>query len=209
MKKLLTIGLIIVNIFLVQNAFADATEEPEETSAAASETCESLQSTKGYSTPDGYFDTDITEPLTGITAYITLDVDGECPNPTCEGVAKAYRNTYACWKSDDDHKEISVSVIEAAACESCTKTQAIQIIRAKSGSGLLVQYISAIYKWGAGLGGMVAVVIIIFSGIQISTSQGKDVEGPKNRIIQSLSGLAILFLSGLILYTINPTFFTA
>ena len=34
------------------------------------------------------------------------------------------------------------------------------------------------------------------------------VENAKSRIVKSLSGIVVLFLSGLILYTINPTFFT-
>ena len=61
----------------------------------------------------------------------------------------------------------------------------------------------------AGVVGIIAVLIIVISGIQISMDQGggESVTSAKNRIMQSLAGLVILFLSALILYTINPTFF--
>ncbi|GEM_PF-2512545 len=83
-------------------------------------------------------------------------------------------------------------------------------IEGTSGSGLLANYIGAIYKWAAGIVGIVAVLIMVASGIQISAAGGDSakLDSAKNRILQSIIGLAILFLSGLILYTINPTFFT-
>ena len=58
--------------------------------------------------------------------------------------------------------------------------------------------------------GIIAVLVIVVSGIQISIDQGsgEGVTAAKNRITQSLAGLVILFLSALILYSINPTFFT-
>ena len=58
---------------------------------------------------------------------------------------------------------------------------------------------------------MIAVLIMVISGIQISAAAGDQqaVTNAKNRIVQSLGGLALLFLSGIVLYTINPTFFTA
>jgi type IV secretory pathway VirB2 component (pilin) len=57
---------------------------------------------------------------------------------------------------------------------------------------------------------VIAVLIIVISGIQISAAGGDQttVTNAKNRIVQSLGGLVILFLSAIILYTINPTFFT-
>ncbi|MEK7524031.1 MAG: pilin [Patescibacteria group bacterium] len=79
-----------------------------------------------------------------------------------------------------------------------------------SGAGLVAQYISVLYKWAASVVGIIAVLVITFSGIQIATAGGDSakLDSAKNRIAQSLAGLAILFLSGLILYTINPGFFT-
>lgn len=74
--------------------------------------------------------------------------------------------------------------------------------------GILQQYTQMIFKFMAGLILLLAVLFIMGSGIMLMTSQdsaGK--ENAKNNIIQVLSGVALLFLSGLILHTINPNFF--
>lgn len=83
------------------------------------------------------------------------------------------------------------------------------LISGDSGSEVLAKYIGALYKWAAGLVGIISVLIIVFSGIQISAAGGDSakLDTAKNRIAQSLIGIVILFLAGLILYTINPTFF--
>lgn len=83
-------------------------------------------------------------------------------------------------------------------------------ITGSSGSEVLANYIGAIYRWAAGIVGIVAVLIMVASGIQMSAAGGDSakLDEAKNRILKSIIGLAILFLSGLILYTINPTFFT-
>ncbi|MFH1218657.1 MAG: pilin [Candidatus Peregrinibacteria bacterium] len=102
--------------------------------------------------------------------------------------------------TDDEIKEYNISY-------SC---KPVQVILSKGGASLLTAYLSTIYKWAAGLVGLIAVVVITISGIQISAAGGdtQAIENSKNRIIKSISGIVILFLSGLILYTINPTFFT-
>lgn len=87
--------------------------------------------------------------------------------------------------------------------------QRVQVIFAESGIDLLNQYIRMIYLWAAGTIGIVAVFTMVYSGIGIMTAGGDSgkIDTYKNRIMQSLVGLVVLFLSGLILYTINPTFF--
>lgn len=86
--------------------------------------------------------------------------------------------------------------------------QRIQIIEAKSGVNLLNQYVGMIYFWAAGTIGIIAVLTIVISGVQIMTAGGSgSIDTAKSRIFQSIFGLIVLFLSGLILYTINPTFF--
>jgi hypothetical protein len=87
--------------------------------------------------------------------------------------------------------------------------QRIQIMKASSGTELIYNYVGFIYKWAAGTVGIISVFIMVFGGIQIMTSGGDSakIDAAKKHITQSLSGLVILFLSGLILYTINPTFF--
>lgn len=87
--------------------------------------------------------------------------------------------------------------------------QRIQIMRANSGTELVYNYVGMIYKWAATTVGIISVFVMVFGGIQIMTA-GPDsakIENAKKHIMQSLTGLVILFLSGLILYTINPTFF--
>ncbi len=78
------------------------------------------------------------------------------------------------------------------------------------GIGFLQIYISLIYRWAAGLIGIIAVLIIVISGVQISASNGEPEAATKakERIVQALSGLALLFLASALLYIINPTFFT-
>lgn len=89
--------------------------------------------------------------------------------------------------------------------------QPVQVFLSNTGTGLLFTYISTIYKWAASVIGIIAVLVIVISGIQISAAAGEQqaVTNAKNRIIQTLGGLALLFLSAIILYTINPNFFTA
>ena len=89
--------------------------------------------------------------------------------------------------------------------------QPVQVFLSSTGTDLLFVYISTIYKWAASVIGIIAVLVIVISGIQISASAGDQqaVTNAKNRIVQTLGGLALLFLSAIILYTINPNFFTA
>lgn len=86
----------------------------------------------------------------------------------------------------------------------------VQVILTKGGASAIYGYINMIYRWGASLVGIIAVTIIIGSGIQISASGGEQeaISAAKKRIVQSIVGILVLFLSSLILYTINPTFFT-
>lgn len=84
-----------------------------------------------------------------------------------------------------------------------------QVIRGNDGNEILTSFSRMLYKWLAGFIGVIAVLMLIVGGIQISVA-GASQEGlqdGKNRITASLVGLAILFLSSAILYTINPTFF--
>ncbi|MFC1655773.1 hypothetical protein ACFL3C_02805 [Patescibacteria group bacterium] len=86
--------------------------------------------------------------------------------------------------------------------------QRIQVLRADSGAELVYSYVGMIYKWAAGTIGIISVFTIVYSGIGIMASgEGGSMDKHKTRIMQSLLGLVILFLSGIILYTINPTFF--
>ncbi|MFA6528985.1 MAG: hypothetical protein WCT46_05615 [Candidatus Gracilibacteria bacterium] len=127
-------------------------------------------------------------------------------------IINAYKGT-CCVKTDSATCTDTANVYftDNAACEletGGTACRAIQILVSTSGTGLLKFYVLQIYIWAASVVGIIAVLIIVISGIQISASGGTDqISSAKTRITQSLAGLAILFLSALILYTINPTFF--
>lgn len=85
----------------------------------------------------------------------------------------------------------------------------VQLLVSDTGINMLKFYALQIYVWAAGIIGIIAVLVIAVSGLQIAASGGEEqMTSAKTRIMQSLAGLAILFLSALILYTINPTFFT-
>lgn len=86
----------------------------------------------------------------------------------------------------------------------------VQVFLSKSGVDMIFAYISGIYKWGASIIGVIAVLVIVISGIQISAAGGDQtaITNARNRVVQSIIGIVILFLSAIILYTINPTFFT-
>lgn len=107
----------------------------------------------------------------------------------------------------------SKTELNQGACSSCAENgkscEEVMVILSEGGTTMIEGYIATIYKWAASLVGLIAVTVIIISGIQIAMSGGdtQAVDSGKNRIIKSISGLAVLFLSGLILYTINPNFF--
>lgn len=74
---------------------------------------------------------------------------------------------------------------------------------------LLGEYVSMIFRYVAALGGIIAVLVIMFAGFQLMTSGGStEARGAAKELIQkTLVGVAMLFLSGLILYAINPNFY--
>lgn len=93
----------------------------------------------------------------------------------------------------------------------CQEVSVIIVDPETGAIGLIQVYVGLIYRWAAGIVGVIAVLIIIVSGIQISTANGEPsvVEEARKRILQSLGGIAILFLASALLYVINPTFFKA
>lgn len=83
-----------------------------------------------------------------------------------------------------------------------------KVIGANTGLGLIKAYLALIYRFGAVMVGIVAVLMIIIQGLKISVGGAEAIEDGKKKILASLTGLAILFLAGAILYIINPNFFT-
>lgn len=82
-------------------------------------------------------------------------------------------------------------------------------LSASNGVDLINQYISMIYAWAASIVGIVAVLMIIVSGLQIifGGANTELVSDARNRIMQSLISLVLLFCTALLLRTINPNFF--
>ncbi len=79
----------------------------------------------------------------------------------------------------------------------------------KGSIGIMASYVTMIYKYILALGSIIAVLVIMFGGIQIMTSAGDDsaMGEAKDMIMRTLTGLAMLFLTGLFLYAINPNFY--
>lgn len=90
-----------------------------------------------------------------------------------------------------------------------TNCKRVGIFYAQSGAELLYVYIGAIYRWAASIIGIICVFITIWGGIEIATAgdQSGKIDEAKKRIMSSLTGLVLLFMSAIILYTINPNFF--
>lgn len=113
-------------------------------------------------------------------------------------------------KGEDGQQETAVKASTPFNALSTYTCSILYRITGKTGVEIFSKYIGSLYKWAASIVGIIAVLIIVYSGIQISMA-GADtakLDSAKHRIMQSIIGLAILFLSGLILYTINPSFFT-
>jgi cell wall-associated NlpC family hydrolase len=86
----------------------------------------------------------------------------------------------------------------------------VQVIISQNGISMLFSYLSLIYIWGAGVGATISVLYMIYGGYMFITAldNTSSVDEAKDKILQSLIGLSILILSAIILYTINPNFFT-
>lgn len=160
---------------------------------------------KGDCTEAKKYITEITEVIGG---QVSTD-DGEVLN-VYKGICclasggTTAAGTYYCNQTD------AVYTVDYSTCSSkaahCEKRQ---WIIASTGAGIIKTYVKQIYIFAASIIGFISVCVIIFSGIQISISGvSGSIEEAKERIIQSIMGLVLLFLSGLILYTINPTFFS-
>lgn len=82
------------------------------------------------------------------------------------------------------------------------------IIEADTAMGFITNYIRLMYSYGAATVGIICVLVIAISGMQYAMDSN-SAEEAKKRIINSLSGLGLLFVSALILWFINPNFFVA
>jgi hypothetical protein len=91
-----------------------------------------------------------------------------------------------------------------------TYCKTYQVISGSSGVGFIQGFVNIIYRLSVGIIGVIAVIVMVVNGIRISTA-GDDsgaVSEAKERIAQSIFGLAVLFLAWIILRSVNPNFFT-
>jgi len=135
--------------------------------------------------------------------------------PTTDAATKVldcYRVNTTTPASADGATPAQTNATYAATCQGSDTVvcQKVQLLFAQSGAELIYVYVALIYRWASVTIGIVAVFFIVLGGIEMQMSQGDSgrIEKAKERITQSLGGLVLLFLSALILYTINPNFFT-
>lgn len=158
------------------------------------------------------FITEISEPIGGTISSESTGGEGEVIEVykgiccMAGGYTTSAKDAFYCAQTRNvyygDYSKCTSDYNQANYC------QKVQWLISKTGAGLIKTYVKQIYVFGAGIVGFIAVAVIVGSGIQISLSGASgDITTAKDRIIQSLMGIALLFLSALILYTINPTFF--
>jgi hypothetical protein len=223
MKTLLTNTakfIIILSVLLHGALLVQATGEDEDRPIGPDCNDESLIHATQTLIPDitsSYIITELSEPVGGFDETLSNE------SFTTSGVYLKYKcvtSTTYYWGEDGasieettkDHEITDWNYIPYSGNVSCPEDASctyVQLIIGRSGDEILKTYIAVMYRWGASIVGIIAVLVMVISGIQISMDQGggEQVGAAKTRIMQSLSGLVILFLSALILYTINPTFF--
>ncbi len=85
-----------------------------------------------------------------------------------------------------------------------------QSVRGENGVDLIGNFVGVLYKYIASVIGIIAVLILVISGIQMVMGgvSSEAYEDAKGRVLQALLSIVLLFSSALILKTINPGFFT-
>jgi hypothetical protein len=76
---------------------------------------------------------------------------------------------------------------------------------------ILEQYVGKIYLFGAGFVSVIAVIWVVIGGYEIMVSgvgNAGDISSGKDKITRALLGLVLVFMSALILHTINPAVFS-
>lgn len=70
----------------------------------------------------------------------------------------------------------------------------------------VIQYINAVYIWVAFVGGLLAIISLIYAGYSYMASYGdpEKIANAKDIVEKTLIGLSLLILAALILNTINP-----
>ncbi len=82
-------------------------------------------------------------------------------------------------------------------------------IRGNSGWELTTNYLQVLYKYGVSIIGIICVLVIVVSGIQMTAggASSEMVTQAKDRIWGAILSLVLLFLTAMILRSVNPGFF--
>ena len=133
--------------------------------------------------------------------------------PTFNKCTEYFTEKCPSFAADSNYSNIPLTTItqEETKTKAFYNCQSKQVLIASSGAGLAQKYLKMIYDFGTTLAGIIAVLIIMINGIKIIVSGSDEaaVSDAKKQITTSLIALAVLFMSGFILYIINPNFFTA
>lgn len=122
---------------------------------------------------------------------------------TCDDTRTIYTGVNETWSSNSSAFDACEDAVGEGDCERK------QWVIASSGVNLVQVVVKQIFTWGAFTVGGIAVMTMVIQGVKISVSGvSGDITESKNKILQAIAGIVLLFLSGLILYTINPSFFT-
>ncbi len=85
----------------------------------------------------------------------------------------------------------------------------MSVVAGPNGFSLISNYIAGVYRYMASIVGIICVLYIVFSGIQIilGGANSELVSQAKTRILQSILSLVLLLGTALLLKTVNPYFF--
>jgi len=164
---------------------------------------------KGDCSAAGYVITELSEPI-GNPIAIT---EGEDAGNKIINVYKGTCCWYADWNDEGQQecyetRDIYAETIDErdAGASFCSQRQCVI---GSSGIGIIKLYVKQIYTFMVFTVGAIAVSTMVISGIQISVSGvSGDISAAKERMTQAIIGMILVFFSGILLYTINPTFFT-
>lgn len=164
---------------------------------------------KGDCSAAGYVITELSEPI-GNPIAIT---EGEDAGNKIINVYKGTCCWYADWNEEGQQECYETREIYAETIGECDAAASFcsqrQWVIGNSGAGIIKLYVKQIYTFMAFTVGSIAVATMVVSGIQISVSGvSGDISAAKQRMTQAIVGIVLLFFSGILLYTINPTFFT-
>lgn len=133
------------------------------------------------------------------------NAEANCIERFCSGPPETEGAAANGWKKENCNK-YCITLQEQLPIEG----HKVRSISGDSGVDLLSNYFGMWYKFGALVLGLIAVLVIVISGVQISMGGASEegVSAAKTRMMAAILSIILLFGSALILNTINPLFFT-